>query len=110
MGDDRGIRRVVIAENPLEASAGTPVSQLRREITPEIVSVLQAAANEFVGKRVRIVSIKVLPASNTDSDVWLQRESSSASSRSSLLLAGLEQVDSFEWNPVLSNQHRTGYK
>ena len=76
MGNATRIRTVVIGENPpelVEASAGTPVSQLPREITPEIVAVLQAAANEFVGKRVRIVSIKVLPASSTDSDVWLQR-------------------------------------
>ena len=76
MGNATGIRTVVTGENSpelAETSAGTPVSKLPREITPEIVAVLQAAANEFVGKRVRIVSIKVLPASSTDSDVWLQR-------------------------------------
>jgi len=57
----------------VEAPASTPVAQLPREITPEIVAVIQAAANEFFGKRVRIVSMRILPASNADSGAWLQR-------------------------------------
>jgi len=56
-----------------EASLPAPVEQLSREITPEIVAVIQAAANEFFGRQVRIVSIRILPASSADSGAWLQR-------------------------------------
>jgi hypothetical protein len=77
MGDATEIRAVVVPGNASDEVEGNPsvipVVQLAREITPEIVAVLQAAANEFFGKRVRIVSIRILPASNADNDVWLQR-------------------------------------
>ena len=76
MGNDTEVRTVVVGSNStelVEAPTVTPVTRLPREITPEIVAVLQAAVNEFFGKWVRIVSVKILPASNVDSGVWLQR-------------------------------------
>jgi hypothetical protein len=49
------------------------VAQVPSEITPEIVAVVQAAANQFVGRRVRILSIKVLSESHRDSGRWVER-------------------------------------
>jgi hypothetical protein len=43
------------------------------EITPEIVAVLQAAANSFAGRRVRILSIKLLSGSYSASGRWQER-------------------------------------
>jgi N-acetylglutamate synthase-like GNAT family acetyltransferase len=77
MGDAAEIRTVVVPCNARDAAQGNalaiPVVELAREITTEIVAVIQAAANEFFGKRVRIVSIRILPGSNAENDVWLQR-------------------------------------
>ena len=77
MSDAVQIRTVVVPENwaqGLEATSSvTPVPQVVEEITPEIVAVVQAAANEFFGKRVRILSIKTLPDSNREPGHWLQR-------------------------------------
>jgi hypothetical protein len=77
MIDATQIRTVVIPENSPEAPEGTPsvtpVAHVPNEITPEIVAVIQAAANEFFGRRVRILSIKILPEPNPGSDRWLQR-------------------------------------
>ena len=77
MGDSTQIRTLVIPGNRQEAAervpSVTPVVQLPHEITPEVVAVIQAAANEFFGKRVRVLSIKILHASNEGHDRWLQR-------------------------------------
>jgi hypothetical protein len=70
------IRTIVVPEYSSgwgESSLPAPVEQLPREITPEIVAVIQAAAKEFFGREVRVVSIRILPASNADSGAWLQR-------------------------------------
>lgn len=75
--DATQIRTVVVAENSPEGFEATrpiaPVVQVPDEITPGIVAVVQAAANEFFGKRVRIVSIRISRTSYAESDVWLQR-------------------------------------
>ena len=77
MGIATQIRTVVIpgsSAEELEATPSvTPVAQVPDEITPEIVTVVQAAVNEFFGKRVRILSIRLLPDSNRDPGRWLQR-------------------------------------
>jgi hypothetical protein len=77
MSDVVQIRTVLVPENwaqRLEATSSvTPVPQVAEGITPEIVAVVQAAANEFFGKRVRILSIKILPDSNREPGRWLQR-------------------------------------
>jgi hypothetical protein len=71
------IRTVTVPEGSLERTAGTPstiqAEQVPDEITPEVVAVVQAAANEFLGKRVRILSIRLLPDSSHDPGRWLQR-------------------------------------
>ena len=77
MGDASQIRTVIVSGDlakTLEwSSSATPVAQAPDEITPEIVAVIQAAANEFWGKQVRILSIRILPDSNRDPGRWLQR-------------------------------------
>jgi hypothetical protein len=60
-------------EGPAETPLVTAVAQVPDEITPEIVAVVQAAVNEFLGRRVRIVSIRLPRTSYGDPDVWLQR-------------------------------------
>lgn len=39
-------------------------------ITPEIVAVIEAAATAFVGRRIRILSVKILSGSTQDSSLW----------------------------------------
>ena len=76
MDDAAQIRTVVVPENSSkarEATSLTSVTHVADEITPEIVTVVQAAANEFFGKRVRILSIRLLLDSNRDPGRWLQR-------------------------------------
>ncbi|HEX8799018.1 MAG TPA: hypothetical protein VF772_10415 [Terriglobales bacterium] len=75
MSDAAQIRTVVVpsAQGLKATSSVTLVLQVADEITPEIVAVVQAAANEFLGKRVRILSIKILPDSKRDFGRWLQR-------------------------------------
>ena len=70
------IRTVIVPESSSKEPDGTSltsVGQAPEEITPEIVTVVQVAANEFFGKRVRILSIKISPDSNRDPGRWLQR-------------------------------------
>jgi len=45
-------------------------STVAAAITPEIVAVVQAAANEFVGSQVRILSVRVLSEGEQDSSSW----------------------------------------
>jgi hypothetical protein len=76
MGDAAQIRTVVVPENwpkTLEEVRSQAPAQMPDEITPEIVAVIQAAANEFFGRRVRVVSIRIPRTSYADSEVWLQR-------------------------------------
>ena len=75
MSDAAQIRTVVVpsAQGLKATSSVTLVLQVADEITTEIVAVVQAAANEFLGKRVRILSIKILPDSKRDLGRWLQR-------------------------------------
>jgi len=77
MSDAVQIRTVVVPENwaqGLEATYSvTPAQRVPNEITPEIVAVVQAAANEFFGKRVRILSIKILPDLSRDPGRWVRR-------------------------------------
>ena len=77
MGVRTQIRTVIVPESSpggLEAVPSVnPVAHVPDEITPEIVTVVQAAANEFFGKRVRILSIRLLPELSRDPGRWLQR-------------------------------------
>jgi hypothetical protein len=52
------------SESPASQSTG---------ITPEVVAVIEAAATAFVGTRIRILSIRVLPESEQDSGSWAGR-------------------------------------
>lgn len=72
-----GAHTVVVSGKPPDEVDGThqiaPVlEQVPSEITPEIVAVVQAAANEFADRRVRILSIKILSESHHDSGRWLE--------------------------------------
>jgi hypothetical protein len=49
------------------------VTTVSAGITPEIVAVIQAAANEFVGSQVRILSVRVLSGMEPDSSSWAGR-------------------------------------
>lgn len=55
----------LIAVEPAVGAAETP-----QGVTPEIVAVIEAAAAQFVGKPVRILSIRVLEEPDDDSNVW----------------------------------------
>jgi hypothetical protein len=39
-------------------------------ITPEIVAVIEAAATAFVGRKIRILSVRILSRSTQDSSSW----------------------------------------
>jgi len=74
MDDAIGAHNVVVSKKPPDAVDAShqvaPAEHVPPEITPEIVAVLQAAANEFVGRRVRILSIKLVSGSHCDSGRW----------------------------------------
>ena len=40
------------------------------EVTPEILKVIQTAASMFLGKKVRVVSVRARPTLNGDSSSW----------------------------------------
>ena len=42
-------------------------------ITPEIVAVIEAAATAFVGKKIRILSVKILSESQQDFSTWADK-------------------------------------
>jgi hypothetical protein len=42
-------------------------------ITPEIVAVIEAAATAFVGKKIRILSVRILSESEQDSSTWADK-------------------------------------
>ena len=42
-------------------------------ITPEIIAVIQQAATAYVGKRIRILSVKILSESPRDSSSWADK-------------------------------------
>jgi hypothetical protein len=46
------------------------VSTVSTGLTPEIIAVIQEAATAYVGKRIRILSVKVLSESAQDSSSW----------------------------------------
>ena len=50
--------------------AGKETSEAVPGITPEIVAVIEAAAAEFVGKAVRILSIRALGEADGDANAW----------------------------------------
>lgn len=55
----------LIAGEPAVAAVETPEG-----VTPEIVAVIEAAAAQFLGTPVRILSIRVLGEPDGDSNVW----------------------------------------
>ena len=40
------------------------------EVTPEILKVIQTAATMYLGKKVRIVSVKARPTADANSSAW----------------------------------------
>ena len=66
-----------IIEPASEANVPTiePVSEANvpTGITPEIIAVIEAAATAFVGKKIRILSVKILSESEQDSNTWADK-------------------------------------
>ncbi len=56
----------VLAKPAIGAAAIDPYTG----ITPEIIAVIQTAATAFLGKRVRIVSVKLTSTSQENSNSW----------------------------------------
>jgi hypothetical protein len=56
----------LIADEPAVAAA----VETSQGLTPEIVAVIEAAATQFIGKPVRILSIRLLEEPDADSNVW----------------------------------------
>lgn len=46
------------------------VADGQQGLTPEIVAVIEAAAEAFVGKKVRILSIRMMGEADGDSNAW----------------------------------------
>jgi hypothetical protein len=56
----------LIADGPPPAAA----VETSQGVTAEIVAVIEAAAAQFMGKPVRILSIRIINELNDDSNVW----------------------------------------
>lgn len=50
--------------------AHTTSADGQQGVTPEIVAVIEAAAEEFMGRKVRILSIRMLEDADGDSNAW----------------------------------------
>jgi hypothetical protein len=48
----------------------TPAEATPDELTPEILKVIQTAATMYLGKKVRIVSVKARPTVDANSSQW----------------------------------------
>ena len=46
------------------------LAEAQQGVTPEIVAVIEAAAAAFVGKKVRILAIKMMADADGDSSAW----------------------------------------
>jgi len=64
-------------EEPMQDNAATPaVGQpspaeiTPDEVTPEILKVIQTAATMFLGKKVRVISVKARPTVDANSSAW----------------------------------------
>ena len=52
-------------------NANTPAAEAAPdEVTPEILKVIQTAATMYLGKKVRIVSVKTRPTADANSSAW----------------------------------------
>lgn len=49
------------------------VATVFRGITPEVVAVIEAAATAFVGRKIRILSVRILSESVQDSSSWADK-------------------------------------
>jgi hypothetical protein len=58
------------SDHMTESASDTGVS---RGITPEIIAVIEAAATAFVGKTIRILSVKILLETAQDSTSWADK-------------------------------------
>lgn len=66
--------RVLVTEKINRLSTGTnhvaAMAEPTTGITPEILAVIETAATAFVGKKVRIISVRLASGSRADSSVW----------------------------------------
>ena len=66
----------VPGEEPMQPNAAPAVGQpfpaetTPDEVTPEILKVIQTAATMFLGKKVRIISVKARPTMDANSSAW----------------------------------------
>jgi hypothetical protein len=74
MGGITPIRSITVPPRPSVSGGNGPqlntVAPMPTEITPEIVAVIQAAAREFVGKPIRLLSIRILSESARCARPW----------------------------------------
>jgi len=59
-----------LSDEPAPVMAHHEAAEAAPGITPEIVAVIEAAAAAFVGKPVRILSIRALGDADGDSNAW----------------------------------------
>jgi len=67
VGDDQTQPALYVLAKP---ATGAAAANSYTGITPEIIVVLRAAATAFVGKQIRIVSVKLVSASQQNSSSW----------------------------------------
>lgn len=69
--------RILVNKESNWLSAGADhvhtVAEAATGITPEILAVIETAAAAFVGKKVRIVSVRVASGSGSDSGSWARQ-------------------------------------
>lgn len=67
VGDDVDQPALFVLAKP---ATGVAALDLNTGITPQVIAVIQTAATAFVGKRIRIVSVRLASAPQQDSSSW----------------------------------------
>ena len=71
-------------------NANMPIAEAAPdEVTPEILKVIQTAASMYLGKKVRIVSVKARPTVDANSSAWASQDAISFSLRTTWCRAGV---------------------
>jgi len=65
------VKTELLSDEPASAPvANKNLADGQQGVTAEIVAVIEAAAEAFVGKKVRILSIKMIGEADSDSNAW----------------------------------------
>ncbi len=76
LSEARGLTEPVATEFDMEAAAATAEESAQyedEEVTPEVMAVLAAAATAFLGKKVRVLSAKLLESPHRVVNAWSQQ-------------------------------------